>query len=851
LYLTFPEEPCSLILGEGDERTGFLGMKLWGLITILVLALMMGGARAEAENEPSIADSPSSVSWNDFDQAVRLYVAGHYEEAIGLCERVYRLKLTERQNQLVRFLSGLAAFKTGRFQEVEGFLAGPGRVPPALIPYALYISGQACFYLDEDQKARSLLADFLALLPDAPQAHQARLTRAWALFHLGRPEQAAAEFRALHKKEENGEVRLSLARIHESLGQIEQARENYRLAMENSNTGEVRAEATWKYKELMGLLLEKPGREDQKLTMVRLLRREWRLDETLELIDRLLAQGGGSDYLGTLRSEKARVLFFSGRIDQALPYYQGAAGPERAKKDPYGAWMYARCLKRLGRWAEAADAFLVAAEAAPSTGRADQGRLEAGIIYLRLGEKTKAQECWSKIRPGVRDGRLKDELFWHTGFFYYRHQAWDQAAERFLAITRECPRSPLARGAEYWLARSLERGGHQAKAAQRYRRLAARDDDFYYRSLALQRVAAGRVLDQWSDRAAFKNLLKLDLPHLDYSFLPLRFHKTLAAGRSAWAAADFGPDLGDLWAERALIQQVGGGPLWSNGLNEGVARIKDLAAAGVMDLAAQEAEYWLDSIGSKNIYRWSAKPAARMTGTERRSFEASLDDLKIRLFGLVSAYQAEVGDYHGFVRRQYRHYRLLVSGPSEEEKLNAARRFHPLAYPGAVLGASEEYDLHPALILAVIRIESFYNPLIISPANARGLMQILPTTGQKIAARLNLAPPAPDALFDPETNIRLGCWYLAGLIREFDGQLPLAIASYNGGPFNVKRWVSQADQDVSLEEFVETIPFDQTREYVKKVLGTFYLYRYLFGGQNVGLDLTIPLRKTCLDQIDF
>jgi len=827
-------------------------MKLRGLITIIVLTLTLGASLAGAETKPLTAASPAPVSWNDFEQAVRLYAAGHDEEAFSLCERIYRLKLTERQNQLIRFLSGLAAFKTGRFQEVERFLAGPGGVPPSLIPYAMDLRGQAAFYLGEYQKARALLADFLTLLPGAPQAHQARLTRAWALFHLGRPEEAAAEFQAWQKNEVNGEVRLALARIYESLGRIEPARENYRLAMENSNTGEVRAEAAVKYKELlMGPLLDQPGREDQKLAMVRLLRREWRLEEALELIDRLLAQGGGSDYLGTLRSEKAKVLFFSGRLDQALAYYQGAAGPERAKKDPYGAWMYARCLERLGRWTEAAEAFLVAAAAASSSSRADQCYLEAGIIHLRLGEKLKAQECWSKIRPEVRNGRLKDEMLWHTGFFYYRHQAWDQAAERFLALTSECPRSSLARGAKYWLGRSLERGGHKAKAAQHYRSLAAGDDDFYYRSLAIQRLAASRVQDQWADQAAFKDLLRLELPHRDYSFLPLRFHRTLAAGRSAWAAADFGPALGDLWTERALVQQVGGA-CWSDDLNKRAVRIKDLAAAGAMDLAVLEAESLLDALVSRgNIFRWSAKPSSQMTGAERSAFEASLENLELRLFGLISAYQAEVGDYHGFVRRQYRHYRRLVSDPSKEKKLNAIRRFHPLAYPGAALMAAEEYDLHPALILSVIRIESFYNPQIISPANARGLMQILPTTGQKIAARLNLSPPAPDALFDPETNIRLGCWYLSGLIREFDGQLPLAIASYNGGPFNVKRWVSQAGQDVTLEEFVEAIPFDQTREYVKKVLGAFYLYRHLFGGQNVGLDLTVPLRKTCLDQIDF
>ncbi|MDY6852157.1 MAG: lytic transglycosylase domain-containing protein, partial [Thermodesulfobacteriota bacterium] len=242
---------------------------------------------------------------------------------------------------------------------------------------------------------------------------------------------------------------------------------------------------------------------------------------------------------------------------------------------------------------------------------------------------------------------------------------------------------------------------------------------------------------------------------------------------------------------------------------------------------------------------------SKLSKADRRNLERNLKRLKIRLFALSSVFLAEIGDYRGFVKLQYKYSSFLVTGRSEQDKLKARRRFHPLAYPGPVFRAAEEFNLHPALILALIRTESYYNPDIISVANARGLMQILPTTGQKIAARLNRPPPHPEALFDPETNIYFGCWYLAGLIREFDGQLPLAVASYNAGPFNVKRWVSQINGKVSLEEFIETIPFDQTRKYVKKVLGAFYMYRFLFCGKAPGLDLTSPVSKVFLNRIDF
>lgn len=821
------------------------------LLAVFVLALMISASNAGAAEISLPADGVTPPVWSDFDRAVRLYTAGHYAEARDLLARIYSVKLTGGQNQLVRFLSGLTAFKLGRFEEVEKFFSGQGRVPPSLKDYTLYLQGQACFLAGQYLKARDLLGEFARRFPDSLQINQVRLTRAEALFYLGRPLKAFEECRVLAKKDRDGRVRLVMARIYESLDRRAEARSNYYLAMENSNTGAVRSEAAKKYKELLAPALDQPGREKEKQAMVRVLRREWRLSETLDLIDRLRSEGGKADFLGELNSEKAKTLFFSGQIKRAMAYYAGAARPDKAKKNPYGAWMYARSLKRLGRWEEAAKAFLVAAGAAKSRTRADQAFLEAGVIYLRLDKKTKAQESWSRISPYARSHRLKDKMLWRIGFYYYHKEAWDMAADRFLTLTRTCPKSKLARGAKYWLARSLEQGRHRAKARQHYRILAASPSEFYYRTLAGQRLGSGQALDHWFDWTAFQYLLRLEPAGLDYSFLPLRYHGAASAGRGVWAASDPGLSLGGLWTERARAMELTVIPLASDRLNRAILRIRDLAAAGAMDLAHDQAKYIRRLLESKNRKRLCARSWSKLSKADRLSLERNLKRLKVRLFALSSVFLAEIGDYRSFVKLQYKYFRLLVTGRSEQDKLKARRRFHPLAYPGPVFRAAEEFNLHPALILALIRTESYYNPDIISVANARGLMQILPTTGQKIAARLNRPPPHPEALFDPETNIYFGCWYLAGLIREFDGQLPLAVASYNAGPFNVKRWVGQIKGKVSLEEFIETIPFDQTRKYVKKVLGAFYMYRFLFCGKAPGLDLTSPVSKVFLNRIDF
>ncbi len=811
-----------------------------------VVAQPASGIQGESAVSPAGASGQSSISWSDFDLAVRRYNSGNYEEAYGLLRKIYAVKLTDAQNRSVRFLLGVAAYRLGRFDEVDVFLGRPGLTPDSLARYSLYYVAQAAYARGQYERSRSLLHDYLKRYPDSPWEREAALTRAEALFHLGRPLEALRECQPLLKEDHQGEVRLAMARIYESLGRIDEARDNYARAMESSNTRLVRPEATRKYKELLRPLLERPGYEKEKLALVTALRREWRLEESLELIDRLMPRGGSDDYLDQLRGEKAKLLFFSGEIQQAIKYYQWAAEPAEARKNPYTVWMYARSLERLGRWEDAVKAYLTAGEAnVRSPKRADQCFFDAGAILLRLNDKTRAQECWSRMSAAAREQRHKDEMLWHVGFYYYRQKAWDMAAERFLSLMRECPRSELAVGARYWLARSLEGAGRRVRAEEHYRVLAAGKVDFYYRTLSRQRLSRFNAFDHWADQPRFYELLASEQEGLDCSFLPLADQQASAKGRDFWAASDPGLKLGDLWGERAKVMQIEPPGSATPAVRQALARLKDLAAAGAMDLAQVETE------NIRDLLKKNGQAGSGASREQRLAAASALKDLSLRLFALSSAYLAETGQYREFVRLQYNHFSLLVSGRSEENQLKARRRFFPLAFPGEVQQASREFNLHPALLLAVIRTESYYHPHIISVANARGLMQLLPTTGQKAAERLNMAAPHPESLFDPEVNIRLGASYLAALLKEFDGQLPLAIASYNAGPFNVKRWLEHTEGEISLEEFIEQIPFDQTRVYVKKVLGAFFNYRYLFSGEVQSPDLAAPVRPVFRNEIDF
>jgi soluble lytic murein transglycosylase-like protein/TolA-binding protein len=768
--------------------------------------------------------APEPVSWQDFDRAAAFYVTGRHDQAGDLINGIYQLPLSESQQKQLNILGGINAYKGRRYEEAVKYLDHPEQLPDSLRSYALYYRGLAGFELGDYQGARSLLSQSLTLDPTNPFANRARLTMAIALYRQGQAQTAISEAQGLVKTDLAGLAWLTLAHMHETTDQ-RTARDYYQKAMKESNLREVRAEASRKYEELLAPVADQAGQEDLKLDLARLLRTEWRLDECVQLADKLLAQGGSDNYLGELQSERARALFFSGQLDQSMAYYR-----QTFSGNAYSAWMYARNLDRMGDWEKAAQAYLMAAKAYGKSGRAQSAYFEAGLILLHLGRREEAEKVWA---GAGRD--YQDEILWHLGFHYYHAKQWGQAAEYFKAIPVKYSKSPFAQGAIYWLAVSLDNGGQKKMAQDHFRNLAGSQNDYYYRMLAEQRLGWIETTDECPDLPVFQSLMALGEPDPNYSFPPLKGNSGVAVGRSCWAHSSPGIALGELRTEQNLLAQLQTYPAAPAAFNQRIIRLRDAAQAGLLDLAYLEAKTLRSLIknsGSANIQA------------------SDLSHLATRLFAFCSAYLAEIEDYSGFVKLQYDQYRLLQGGTTTEQKLNARRRFHPIAYPEPVLRAAEEFDLHPALILSVMRTESQYQPDVMSVANARGLMQILPATGHKIADRMGLPQPQPDDLFAPHTNIRFGAWYLAALIKEFDGQTPLAIASYNAGPFNVKRWVDQAP-DCTMEEFIERIPFVQTRIYVKKILGTFYLYRSLFAGKAIGVNLGQPLRKNYLDQVNF
>lgn len=151
--------------------------------------------------------------------------------------------------------------------------------------------------------------------------------------------------------------------------------------------------------------------------------------------------------------------------------------------------------------------------------------------------------------------------------------------------------------------------------------------------------------------------------------------------------------------------------------------------------------------------------------------------------------------------------------------------FYPSFYSEAIQRESAIRNIDPFLVSSVIRQESIFNPRIVSPAGAIGLMQIMPYTGKEVAQKLGESFTT-DSLYLPMTNIRYGARYLRHLLDEFNDNLVLVIAGYNGGPNNAARWFDH-NKNEDFDLFIEDIEFTETRTYVKKVLSNYWTYRLL------------------------
>lgn len=259
--------------------------------------------------------------------------------------------------------------------------------------------------------------------------------------------------------------------------------------------------------------------------------------------------------------------------------------------------------------------------------------------------------------------------------------------------------------------------------------------------------------------------------------------------------------------------------------------ISDLARIGLYDLSGPLLSRWFEDL--REASRRGVPQARRLFGTPSDQWRP--------LF-------LAARDHHHASRSLFGLWETVAE---PELKVEAVRLAYPLAHDRYVWTHAREHDVDPFLVLGLMRQESTYDAEALSRAGARGAMQIMPKTGHLLADLAHDTRFTAGDLEDPTLAVGYGIEYLGMLMRRFDGVYPLAVASYNGGPFNVSSWLAGAGAEMPVDAFVEHIPFRETRDYVKKVSEGYSAYVSAYGPDGAAVVLPPHAEGDHPEVVDF
>jgi soluble lytic murein transglycosylase len=472
---------------------------------------------------------------------------------------------------------------------------------------------------------------------------------------------------------------------------------------------------------------------------------------------------------------------------------------------------------------------------APGSADACRARLALGRAYRKERRYPKAIEVLAPALAACREAPGRQAAL-HALAASSAVAAPGDAVERYRQLAREYPDSPVADDALYFAADLLARAGRVAEARAALADLVDRYPRGNYRAEALFRSAwlAWRAGETGAALAALERAEREYQESDPYEFARAAYWRgrilaerrrkgDAAAARALWRTlvARYPADYYGLLARARLAEARGRAPRWTPPTGPGDDFRYD--PGGLRGDPHFRAGLLLLRMGQD-------RPAAEELRAVDRALLAPAEPQGADPLLLVAELLHRAGDHraaHNLVRAVAR--QVLRRGPS-----GPSLRLWRIAYPPAWRDEVERWapgaGVPTDLLQAMMREESALDPAAVSAAGAVGLTQLMLPTAQAEARRLKLGRPLTAAdLMDGPLSIRLGAAHLGGVLRRFGGSAPLAVAAYNAGEAAVRGWVRERGR-LPLDEFVEEIPVQETRGYVKRVLRSYAAYRLLYGG---------------------
>jgi soluble lytic murein transglycosylase len=493
------------------------------------------------------------------------------------------------------------------------------------------------------------------------------------------------------------------------------------------------------------------------------------------------------------RKARAAALFAARAYDSAAEMFAGLAadaGSEKEKQE----YLFKRALARFNRraYTEALSLFERAERLGPLSEPGLQSLYYRAFATSRGGDPGGAVVLYERViersqkldKARRKTLTIDAEAMYKIGLIHLQEGNDVKAAAAFERYLVRAPKGEQAPEAQWWLAWARYHLGDYGRAQEAFARRSSGADD------------TARAARYWFARCA-ERLGNPGAAVAVYARLateaPLHYYGRLAAVRYPLALTT-APARRDYFAEPVSVTPS---PLVAFHLARGEA-LAELART-----AEGEAEF---------------QTAAQAARTREEIFLVASELVRLQLFNAAqrivwSAFEPD----------------LLRSDVFYTDLWSLA---YPRAFADLVAASAAKYGTNPNIVLALMREESRYNPRAASPADAFGLLQLIMPTAERVASRVGMPRPKREDLYRPEVNIKLGTAYIQSLLAAYRENYFLAFAGYNGGPQNVNRWL-QLRPKSDLDEFVESIPYTETRNYVKKVTTSLLRYQFLYEPERV------------------
>ncbi|MCA9751295.1 MAG: transglycosylase SLT domain-containing protein [Gemmatimonadetes bacterium] len=430
-----------------------------------------------------------------------------------------------------------------------------------------------------------------------------------------------------------------------------------------------------------------------------------------------------------------------------------------------------------------------------------EGALEAARCLWRVGQIDACLAEYDRVVDSNAPAEYRATAAWEAGREAKDNRRWEEAVLRLREFAERFPKHDRADDALWHAGRALGELGRAEEAIATFHLLCDRYPDSSFHEEGTYWIV-NLYHEAGNDSLACVETRRLALEHPDgwwtnrarqrASECPVEADPAIASRDPFDWLASVLPEI-DASRARELRRSVRE--------SEPYRRAEALASLGLIPEAENELSGLMRGLDRDTPALVAFAEAAWVAGVPRSAMRAA------------SVIKARTG-------------RGILSG---ETPFAVARLLYPVDHLDSVLKWSNEYGIDPLFVLAVMREESWFDASAVSWAGAHGLLQIMPSTGRDLARRTGLRNFEQSDLFDPDTNIRLGAFYLKSLLNELDSEPTMALSAYNAGKGNALRWKKGLDGEFDVDRYVAGITYRETYDYVQKVGRTWAIYRALWG----------------------